>query len=185
MPLPLIAIGAVGAHVAFSVGTGYLVDRYVFKSPTYTRGEMATDATLGLFGGGVVKPTASMIARSKRATQSHRFMTQQTQSVYGFASKQMVDTQLISGYMSMRHVTRGNIKPLAKSATAITIGRGIDRHLESRARSHRSPNSTATRDTRKPKVARESGETPRNSGRCPPGYYWSWKDNACMPSKYA
>ena len=43
MPLPLIAVGAMATGVAFSVGTGYLVDRYVFKSPEYTRGETVTD----------------------------------------------------------------------------------------------------------------------------------------------
>ena len=53
MPLPLIvAGGAMLGGAAFSVGTGYLIDKYVFKSDQYTLGEAATDVALGVFGGG-------------------------------------------------------------------------------------------------------------------------------------
>ena len=173
---------------ALSVGSGYAIDRYVFKSPNYTRGEMATDVGMGLFGGGLVRPVVRMGLKSKRVVQSHRYLTKHSKSLYGFGSRRYLENQVFSGYLSVRHVTRGNLKPLGKGISAVFAGRGIDHVLESRARSRRSPNRTDDPGTPKTPFKRGGNSTNRKKsppkGGCPPGKYWSWKHNACMPSKF-
>ena len=87
MPLPLIvAGGAMLGGAAFSVGTGYLIDKYVFKSDQYTLGEAATDVALGVFGGGVLRPGIRIGWKGQKEVRSTYTVGKQTASRYGIRS---------------------------------------------------------------------------------------------------
>ena len=173
-------MGAIGG-----VATGYATDRYIFKSSSYTMGEGITDASLGVFGGGFARPVARIAWRGRGAVGSTYRIGKQTASKYGLMSRQFVADTAYAGLYFGERTMRGNVRPIAKGMTFVGVGRGVDHFRQSRARSHRSPNSTATRDTRITKTAKVDRRTPSSGGKCPPGFYWSWKDNACMPTKYA
>lgn len=189
MPLPLVPIGIAAGGAAFSVGTGYLIDRYVFKSKQYTPGEAATDAALGLFGGGLLRPAARIGWRGQKAARSTYSVGKQTASRYGLRSRTFVEDTIFAGVYFGVPVLRGNVKPIVKATAFIAAGRGVDHLLESRARSHRSPNSTDNPGTPGKKNLPRGGKRPnfgkkKSAGRCPPGFYWSWKHNACMPTRF-
>ena len=188
MPVVVPLIYAAGA-AAFSVGTGYAIDRYVFKSPQYTRGEAATDVAMGVFGGGLVKPGASILWRGRGAASSTYQVGKQTASRYGLKSRRFAEDTAFAAVYFGHQALRGNVSPLLKATGFIAAGRGIDHVLESRARSHRSPNSTDDPGTPGKKNLPRGGKSDKSAkkprvGRCPPGHYWSWKHNACMPSRF-
>jgi hypothetical protein len=189
MPLPLIAGVAIAGSIAWSVGSGYVIDRYVFKSDQYTAGEAATDAALGLFGGGLLKPGGRIAWRGQKAIRSTYTVGKQTASRYGIRSTNfMSDTSYAAAYFGVRAL-RGNVRPVVKATAFIAAGRGVDHLLESRARSHRSPNSTVDPGTPAKKKLPRGGKRPNSgkkkpAGRCPSGFYWSWKHNACMPTRF-
>lgn len=186
---PAIAVGAAVGGAAFSVGTGYLIDRYVFKSDQYTAGEAVTDVALGVFGGGLVRPGLRIGWKGQKAIRSTYTVGKQTASRYGIRSTNfMSDTSYAAAYFGVR-AFRGNVKPIVKATAFIAAGRGVDHLLESRARSHRSPNSTADPGTPGKKNLPRGGKRPKSgkkkpAGRCPTGFYWSWKHNACMPTRF-
>jgi hypothetical protein len=190
MPLPLVvAGGAMLGGAAFSVGTGYLIDRYVFKSDQYTPGEAATDVALGMFGGGLLRPGLRIGWKGQKAIRSTYTVGKQTASRYGIRSTNfMSDTSYAAAYFGVRAL-RGNVTPVVKATAFIAAGRGVDHLLESQARSHRSPNSTVDPGTPRNMKLPRGGKRPKSAkkkpaGRCPPGHYWSWKHNACMPSRF-
>jgi hypothetical protein len=194
MPLfipPAVAAGA-AVGVAFSVGVDYLIDRYIFQSDEYTIGEASAAAALGVFGGGFMKPAGSVLWKGRGAARSTYEVGKQSASRYGFASRRFVDDTVSVGMVLGNRALRGNIKPMAKATMFIAGGRGIDYMsdvMKSRARSQRSPNSTVDPGTPEKKKLPGGGQRPKSAKKkprssCPPGHYWSWKHNACMPSRF-
>ena len=190
MPLPLVIAGAaVAGSVAWSVGTGYLTDRYIFKSDEYTKGEAATDVALGLFGGGFLKPAGRLAWGGQGAVRSTYAVGKETASRYGLRSRTFVEDTTYAAVLFGKRALSGNVKPIVKGTTFVVAGRGLDNLLESRARSQRSPNSTVDPGTPGKKKLPRGGKRLKSAknkpaGRCPPGHYWSWKHNACMPSRF-